>query len=118
MGKDLEIDLEAARERLLARRAELDALAVATADSRQPVELDQSMVGRLSRMDAMQVREMALETARRRENELRRIAAALKRIDADEYGYCIRCGEIIAAKRLALDPMVPLCIDCARSGRG
>lgn len=87
-----------------------------TADQRAPVELDQQSVGRLSRMDALQVQAMAQETSRRRASELRRIAAALSRIDEGEFGYCINCGDEIARRRLELDPAAPLCVDCA-SGR-
>ena len=107
------IDLDEARARLEARRAELESIAAAGAEGRKPVELDQSRVGRLSRMDAMQDQAMALEAERRRNLELRRIAAALQRIDAGEYGYCAACGEAIAPKRLALDPTAPNCVDCA-----
>ena len=81
--------------------------------ARQPVELDQTRVGRLSRMDALQGQAMAQETARRRDNEVVRIDAALKRIEEGEYGYCLACGEQIAAKRLALDPTAAVCVTCA-----
>jgi DnaK suppressor protein len=87
-----------------------------TSEERAPVELDQQAVGRLSRMDALQVQAMALETSRRRGVELRRIAAALARMDEGDYGYCLECGEEIAVRRLELDPAAPLCITCA-SGR-
>ncbi|MAZ04114.1 MAG: molecular chaperone DnaK [Sneathiella sp.] len=101
---------------LLARRAALlNVMQSSTGDS-QPVELDQSRVGRLSRMDALQGQAMAQETERRRKNELQRIENALARIKEGEYGYCVSCGEEISKKRLELDPSVPLCIDCASSG--
>ncbi len=67
-------------------------------------------------MDAIQVQAMALEASRRRGAELRRIAAALARMDSGEYGYCVECGDEIAARRLMFDPAAPLCIGCA-SGR-
>ncbi len=113
MRKPTRKRLEAARARLLARREELEALAAAAAESRRPVELDQSRVGRLSRMDALQDQAMALETERRRNIEHRRIEAALGRLAEGEYGYCLGCGEAIEAKRLELDPTAPQCVDCA-----
>ena len=103
-----------ARKRLEQRRAELIAVADSAAEGRRPVELDQSRVGRLSRMDALQGQAMALETERRRANELRRIEAALQRVEDGEYGYCLSCGEEIGTKRLELDPATPTCVDCAR----
>ena len=101
------------RERLFSRREELEQLTVESRDSRRPVELDQTRVGRLSRMDALQDQAMALETGRRRNAELCRIEAALKRIEDGDYGWCMSCGEAIPAKRLELDPTVQLCVDCA-----
>ena len=72
MRKPTKKQLQAAEKRLLARREELQALAATAEESRRPVELDQSRVGRLSRMDALQDQAMALETERRRKIELRR----------------------------------------------
>ena len=82
-------------------------------ESAAVVELDQTKVGRLSRMDAMQAQAMALASEQRREQTLRRIDAALKRIEDDEYGYCLQCDELINPKRLEFDPTVTLCIECA-----
>lgn len=108
------IDLEGAEKRLVEKRRELQEIAASSRESRKPVELDQSRVGRLSRMDALQDQAMALETERRREIELRRIGAALDRVRSGEYGYCLTCGEEIGVKRLELDPATPVCIDCAQ----
>ncbi len=107
------IDLAAARSELEALRERVIAAAEQGAEAAQPVELDQQRIGRLSRMDALQGQEMARAAERRRGLELRKIDAALARIDAGDYGWCVRCGEEIAAKRLRLDPAVPVCIDCA-----
>ena len=68
------------RERLLQLKAELEAVAEAGDESAAIVELDQSKVGRLSRMDAMQAQAMAKASAERREQMLRRIDAALVRV--------------------------------------
>ena len=101
------------RDRLLRLRAELLADAEAGKASAEVVELDQSKVGRLSRMDAMQAQAMAQAAEQRREQMLRRIDAALRRIDDDDYGYCLKCDEKINPKRLEFDPTVTLCIECA-----
>lgn len=101
------------RKVLLARREELLSVMKASTEGSRPVELDQTRVGRLSRMDALQGQAMAQETERRRKNELQRIDAALARVDTGNYGYCVNCDEEISAKRLSLDPSTPLCIDCA-----
>ena len=95
------------------KRSELLRWDEITQDDRKPVELDQSQVGRLSRMDAMQVQEMALEQERRREMEIKRINAALERIGEGEYGFCLKCGEGISPKRLKFDPSTPMCVHCS-----
>jgi len=77
------------------------------------VELDQSKVGRLSRMDALQAQAMSVETKRRQKLELTKIKSALIRVDNNEYGNCLRCGEDISQKRLEIDPAATLCITCA-----
>jgi RNA polymerase-binding transcription factor len=111
------VDIEPMKARLAERRAELLADDDATRSDRAPVELDQQSVGRLSRMDALQVQAMAEAQAARRRAELRRIDQALHRIAAGEYGVCIACGEEIAPKRLDWDPAVATCVRCARGDR-
>lgn len=98
---------------LKARKDELLSAHNASAPERRPVELDQSRVGRLSRMDALQAQAMSQALDKRRETEIRRIDAALARLDEGEYGYCTACGADIDLKRLELDPAAPLCADCA-----
>jgi len=106
-------DPTSVRNQLLSERKALLHDAEVTADERGVVELDQTSVGRLSRMDALQNQAMQVETERRREIELHRIDAALARLDNDEYGYCVSCGEEIPPKRLDMDPATPVCVDCA-----
>ena len=104
------------RQRLLDRRRELQDLSDISSNSREAVELDQQSIGRLSRMDAMQQQAMAQANERQRTEELNRIVAALRRMDEDEFGYCVTCGEDIAQKRLEIDPSATQCIQCARGG--
>ena len=104
----------AARLHLEERRATLRRLGDNSNDARQPVQLDQSKVGRLSRMDALQAQAMSLAMGRRRKVELARIEAALRRIDAGTFGECVSCAGDIAPRRLQFDPATPVCIDCAQ----
>ncbi len=99
-----DIDIEYFKKRLLRLKQELQALLELSQDASSPVVLDQTSVGRLSRMDAMQAQAMAQETERRRHAEIQKIEAALKRMDEGEYGYCIKTGEEIPIQRLELDP--------------
>jgi DnaK suppressor protein len=104
--------LEAFRAALMSRKDELERLSSAGEDATGTVTLDQSKVGRLSRMDALQAQQMAQETARRRQNQLQKIDSALRRIDAGDYGDCFVCGEEINPARLAIDPACTRCTDC------
>lgn len=106
-------DLNYFHQLLLEKQQELKSTDQLAQDSTKAVTLDQSSIGRLSRMDAMQSQAMALETKRRREIELTRIDAALERIDEEEYGYCASCEEEINKRRLAVDPANPFCVECA-----
>lgn len=101
------------RNKLLQLRNELESFADSADEASAVVELDQSKVGRLSRMDAIQGQAMAQASKERREQQLRLIDAALERLDEDEFGVCQECGESINPKRLEFDPTVLLCIDCA-----
>ncbi|MDQ2092540.1 TraR/DksA family transcriptional regulator [Rhodalgimonas zhirmunskyi] len=82
-------------------------------DAQKTVVLDQQSVGRLSRMDALQNQAMAKAGQARRDIEVKRLTAALIRLNEGEYGFCEDCGDEIALKRLELDPAAMLCIGCA-----
>lgn len=108
-----ELNMAAIQRKLLVLREELQAESASSESSRETVTLDQTSVGRLSRMDAMQGQAMAKAEEERRQRRLKLISAALMRIDNQEFGECIECGEWISAKRVEWDPLVLKCIDCA-----
>ena len=101
------------KQQLLNLQDELQQVDESSREAASTVELDQTRVGRLSRMDALQGQAMSKATRQRRETELRRIAVALKRIESGDYGYCLECDEEIAPERLDIEPAAPLCINCA-----
>jgi DnaK suppressor protein len=57
---------------------------------------------------------MAQAEEGRRQQRLRLIDAALKRIDEGAYGCCVSCGDGIPDKRLAFDLAATRCVDCAQ----
>ena len=113
MAGDAAVDVEAMRTLLIEEREALMRASASTVEDRAPVELDQQAVGRLSRMDAIQVRAMAEASETRRQGRLQRIDAALKRIEDGGYGECLECGEPIPPRRLEIDPAAALCVSCA-----
>ena len=55
---------------------------------------------------------MALETSRRRQQQVARAEGALRRMDAGEYGNCFKCGKPIDLRRLEADPTQTRCTQC------
>lgn len=111
--KSADIDTDFFKALLMQREESAAHLLKSTEDAARPPELDQTRVGRLSRMDAMQTQAMAKESERRGRQEIGRIRTALARIDDGEYGYCLSCGEPIAKERLEFDPAATQCVKCA-----
>jgi len=105
-------DLALLKQKLLANKAELQRQEELYKEAGSTVELDQTRVGRVSRMDAMQAQQMALESVRRRQAQLQKISGALQRIENDEYGCCFVCGEEIDIKRLIVEPTNTRCLEC------
>ncbi len=85
-------------------------------EDRAPVAVDGRM-GRVSRGDAIQVQQMAVETGRRREEKLSRVRSALGRLRDGSYGLCGRCRQPIGQARLDAMPEVVLCVRCAATPR-
>lgn len=105
-------DIAKFKKQLLKKQDELGELEQSLKASAATVVLDQNSVGRLSRMDAMQAQQMALEAERRRKNSMVKIKAALIRIDSVEYGFCEVCDEEIILGRLSIDPAATKCVNC------
>ncbi|MGB1129141.1 MAG: TraR/DksA family transcriptional regulator [Haloferula sp.] len=103
------IDLEILAGEELAR---LEAEQDKDASSREAVSPDKA-IGRLSRLDAMQMQEVAKEAARQREVRIHRLREALRKMDLGEYGLCTACGEWIELERLKARPEILQCGNCA-----
>ena len=107
--------MDSIKQKLVTMKNELERIADTGDDPAAVVQLDQTKVGRLSRMDALQAQAMAQASGERRALQLREIDAALRRIDEGNYGDCERCERPINPRRLDADPTARLCIDCASS---
>jgi RNA polymerase-binding transcription factor DksA len=106
------LDPTAVRVRLQARAAELTARDAALTKHlrQQDGRLEQDFSDRVAYVEMDEVLERLDEAARA---ELKRIDAALVRLDAGTYDTCVRCGDPIPAARLAAVPTTPLCTSCA-----
>jgi DnaK suppressor protein len=104
--------LQTYRTMLMELRATLEAELEQSRATAAPVALDGSM-GRISRGDAMQAQQVALEVRRRRDQRLVRTQSALQRVEKGSYGRCGRCRGAIGGERLDAFPDVVLCVRCA-----
>ncbi len=71
-------------------------------------------IGRISRLDSMQMQEIAKDAERRREEREAMLELALDRIDHGNYGKCEICKEDIPFERLKITPEASRCQNCAK----
>ncbi len=91
-----------------------------SSESGDPVELDQTKVGRLSRMDAIQQQEMSHACRAGYQKRLKDVQRALLNIEQGgsglcEYGWCQHCGDNIDIRRLEVKPESKFCVKCQES---
>lgn len=84
-----------------------------TEEALQPVQLDQTAVGRLSRIDSLQNQGLTRNLQEREQVKLGLVVAALQRIVEGGYGLCVECRGEISFERLQVFPETPTCSGCA-----
>lgn len=88
-------------------------LATSTSDAK-PVDLGLA-IGRVTRMDAIQLQQMAVARRQRVLVRVAQIRSALDRLDRGTYGECVSCGEAVDPARLQAVPEAPFCRGCQGS---
>lgn len=102
-------DWSALRRELETTKGELEArLERITANLRRGYEADSK-----ERAKQMEDNEVVDALGNEAREEVAKIAAALSRMDAGEYGNCLECGGPIGSERLNAHPYANECIDCA-----
>lgn len=109
LGPEQIAELRAELERILAK---LERSMRATDEAMRPVELDQTAVGRLSRIDSIQNQGLTRNLQAREAVKLSQVHAALSRIEAGGYGTCTECGADVPFERLLIFPEAPTCSAC------
>lgn len=104
---------EALRGDLIALRDALEQALGLASEGARPVSLDDP-IGRVSRVDALQQQAMAQANRESLKLRLAQVRQALAAIESGDYGYCRKCDEPIAHRRLAARPETPFCVDCQR----
>jgi len=105
-------ELAELREELEAQLARLLRSIEASEAALKPVELDQSRVGRLSRMDELQNQSLTRNLHEREEIRLGLIQSALARMNEGTFGACAACGSAIPYERLLVFPEAVECGAC------
>ena len=110
---DLSSEQSAELRRVLERElASLQRSMEISSEALKPVELDQTAVGRLSRMDSLQNQGMTRNLHEREQAKLAKVLAALARIDDGTFGVCIVCGSALPYGRLLVFPEAESCARC------
>jgi DnaK suppressor protein len=104
---------EELRTELLRIRAQLHRSMGISEQAARRVTLDQTSVGRLSRIDALQNQGITQGLQVREAARLAGVEEALARLDRGEYGRCPACGGAIPYERLLIFPETATCAACA-----
>lgn len=97
------------RQQLLEQSAELTArLERINANLSRPLDADSKE--RAVELENSEVVDALGNEAR---SEMAKISAALQRLSAGKYGFCLSCGEAIEHQRLLAYPSADECIECA-----
>ena len=104
--------LGALRHELDRQLAKLKRSMRVTDEALRPVELDQTAVGRLSRIDSLQNQGLTRNLQQREQIKLSLLLEALNRVKAGTYGVCTGCGSHIPFERLLVFPEAPECAAC------
>ncbi len=104
--------LEELREELDRQLRRLQKSMKITDEALRTVELDQTAVGRLSRMDSLQNQALSEGLRERELIRLSQILEALGRMDEGGYGICTACRGQIPFERLFVFPEAPECAAC------
>ncbi|MEM7414775.1 MAG: TraR/DksA C4-type zinc finger protein [Gemmatimonadota bacterium] len=100
------------RDELERKLARLQKSMKVTDEALRTVELDQTAVGRLSRMDSLQNQSLSKGLREREIVQLSQIREALQRMEHGTYGACSECGDAIPFERLFVFPEAPECAAC------
>jgi DnaK suppressor protein len=85
----------------------------ATEEALRPVALDQTAVGRLSRIDLLQNQGLTRNLQEREQAKLDQVMAAFQRMEDKSYGLCVQCDAPIPFERLQVFPETPTCTACS-----
>lgn len=107
-----EINKTEVKEKIAKEIAKTEKQVIEYRELSRPVEPD-CAIGRISRMDAINNKSVNEAALRKAENKLAKLKEALKRIDDDGFGICIKCGNAIPLGRILFVPQTQTCVNCS-----
>lgn len=107
--------IEGIRDDLLRQLGKLERSMKSNGATR-PADLDQSCIGRLSRIEALQNQRFVQDLQEREKILFSQVLDALRRIEEGGYGLCSACHEPIRYERLQIFPETPSCAPCGTGG--
>ena len=107
--------LEELRKALISLQKTLEDDLKNASSGSKPVSLDDP-IGRVSRIDAIQMQQLAKNQRARIEVRIQQVTSALNRLKTPEFGICIECEEPITFDRLKVRPEGTLCLACQKRG--
>lgn len=109
-----EQQLQDFHQRLLNAKSDTEAILDQTVGDSKPVDMELP-IGRLTRIDAIQMQAMAQMNRHQLEIRLKQIDASLQAFAQGTYGICRHCKGPVHLGRLEVLPETPFCVDCQDS---
>jgi DnaK suppressor protein len=109
-------ELRELRAELTRELARLERSMDSITEAAKPVALDQTAVGRLSRMDSLQTQHLSADLHNRTQARHAQLLHALARLDDGTYGVCLTCTAPIPFGRLFVMPEARTCAACGSRG--
>ena len=109
----MSMDKKAFKKKIEAEIQSLEEMLPKLEQSAKPVELDQSSVGRVSRIDALGNQAISEQALAKAQTKVKALKGVLEHIDDEDFGDCVVCGQPIPEKRLLVMPEHMVCVKCA-----
>ena len=105
-------DQASIRKEIKKRIQETEKLILSLKEQVKPVAPDNA-IGRLTRMDAIQQKNMSQANLRSAEGKLLLLLETWAKLDEPDFGLCNRCKKTIPIERLMAIPETRTCVNCA-----
>lgn len=99
-------------EELLRTLTRLERSVTRHGSASRPAEMDQTCIGRLSRIEALQNQSFTQGLKEREKIRFEQVLDALRRIEDGSYGICAACKVAIPSERLLVFPETRTCTRC------